>query len=170
MRKKKSINRLVRRVLVGRRPRQTLIRALALGVVCYILFGFAFLPFRVDGESMAPSYQDGGFNFANALIYRIRDPQPGDVVLIEITGRRAMHLKRVLAVPGDHIYFVNGILHVNGSERPEPYVAKKGGWTTPPEQLGPGEYFVAGDNRSIPWAGHTMGVVDRSHIVGRILF
>ena len=119
---------------------------------------------------MAPSYQDGGFNFANALIYRIRDPQPGDVVLIEIAGRRAMYLKRILAVPGDRVYFENGVLYVNGKERPEPYVVEGESWTTTPEQLGPGKYFVAGDNRSTPWEDHAMGIVNRSRIAGRILF
>ncbi len=161
---------MVRRILIGRRPRQTLIRTLILAVVCYAVFRFAFLPVYVKGDSMAPTYRDASLNMANTLVYRFREPTPGEVVVIEMAGRRTMFLKRVLAGPGDVVYFEDGLLMVNGRSVDEPYVMKHGTWTTEPENLEPDEYFVAGDNRAMPWEWHTMGVVHRSRIAGRVVF
>lgn len=158
------------RVLIGRRPARTFVRLIILAGICYVIFQYAFIPVFVRGVSMEPTYRDGTWNVANTLVYRFRDPIPGDVVVIEMAARRAMYLKRVLAGPGDRVHFQAGTLILNDVEVDEPYVAKNGYWTTVPEMLGPFEYFVAGDNRSTAWEWHTMGVVDRSRIAGRILF
>ncbi len=157
-------------LLIGRRPAHTLVRTGILAALCFLVFRFVLIPVFVRGESMEPTFRDGGLNMANTLVYRLRDPLPGEVVVIEMATRRTMYLKRVLATPGDTVYFQQGALFVNGMRIEEPYVIQGGRWTTPPEQLGVDEYFVAGDNRSTPWEWHTMGVVNRSRIAGRILF
>ena len=161
---------LLRRALIGRRPRQTFWRALALAAVCFVVFRFALIPVYVNGQSMLPTYSDRSVNFANRLVYRLRDPLPGEVVVIEMAGWRAMFLKRVLAVPGQTVRFAEGELWVDGHRVTEPYVQLTGDWTTALETLEQGEYFVAGDNRSTPWEHHSMGVVERRRIAGRIVF
>jgi signal peptidase I len=161
---------LLRRMLIGRRPRRTFWRALVLAAVCFVVFRFALIPVYVNGESMLPTYRDRSVNFANRLVYRLRDPRPGEVVVIEMAGRRTMFLKRILAVPGQTVRFEDGVLRVDGQPVPEPYVRLSGDWTTAVETLGNGEYFVAGDNRGTPWEQHSMGVVDRRRIAGRIVF
>jgi hypothetical protein len=42
-------------------------------------------------------------------------------------------------------------------------------WDHAPERLGPDEYYVVGDNRSMDFEQHTKGIADRSRIVGKIL-
>jgi len=160
----------VRRVLIGRDPAKTLIRALVLAVLCYMIFRFAFVPVYVRGASMEPTFSDGALNLANTLVYRTRDPARGEVVVIEMAGRRTMYLKRILGVPGDTVHFDEGTLIVNGTPVEESYVARTGTWTTQPERLETDQYFVAGDNRATPWEWHTIGIVDRSRIAGRIIF
>ncbi len=159
---------LLRRLVIGARPRNTIRRALLLAGICVVVFRFVWIPVWVQGHSMAPTLQDGAFRFAHRLGIQRRPPQRGDVVVIELAGQRAMYLKRILAVPGDAVQFRDGTLWVNGEEVPEPYVVYDGNWNTGLEQLGPDEFFVAGDNRSEPWEWHTMGVVDRERIAGRV--
>ena len=156
--------------LIGRHPVRTLIRAGLLAAFCVVIFRYALLPVVVSGDSMYPAYRNGQLGFANGLAYARAEPQHGDVVVIEMTGRSAMYLKRVLGVPGDEVRFLNGVLLVNGVSVTEPYVEEPGSWTTSKEVLGPNDYFVAGDNRSGPWQWHAMGVVDRQQIAGRVLF
>lgn len=161
---------LWRRMLIGRRPSRTMIRSVFLAGFCVLIFRHAFIPVYVKGDSMLPTYWDGQFGFANSLAFRNREPDIGDVVVIEMIGRRSMYLKRIVGLPGDTVEFRNGQLYVNGEHRPEPYLENAGDWNVPPEMLGPMDFYVVGDNRSMPWHWQTMGVVHRDLIVGRILF
>lgn len=154
--------------LIGKRPARTGLRAGLLALGAYVVFTYLYLPMFVRGDSMMPTYTDGAFRFANAWHYRWNDPDVGDVVVIALAGRRTMFMKRVLAGPGDTVFFREGQLVVNDIDVEEPYVVIAGTWSTPSEELGTDEFFVAGDNRSGPLEGHVMGVVERNRIVGKL--
>ena len=81
-----------------------------------------------------------------------------------------MLFKRVLGLPGETVEFRNGILFINGTETPEPYVQKGGEWNLNPRRVNNGEFFVTGDNRSMFIDEHVMGIVDLERIVGQPLF
>lgn len=153
-------------VLVGRRPRRTLLRALAVAAVAFVFFRFVLLPVRVVGASMEPTVPDGAWRFAFLPRYAFSEPRRGDIVVIALAGRRVMYLKRVLAVPGDRLRFEAGRLYLDGEPQPEPYVRQRGRWTTSAYKLAPGEYYVAGDNRRAPIEEHATGIVDRRRIAG----
>lgn len=159
----------VRAILIGRRPRRTLIRALGWAIAAYLFFGHFVRPVRVQGRSMEPTVRDGAFRFANLHAARMRDPRHGELVVIRTAGRRMMLLKRVLAVPADRVRFRNGTLWLNGEPQAEPYVVHRGRWTTAEYRLGPDEYYVAGDNRSAWIEDHEIGIAPRARIVG-VLF
>jgi signal peptidase I len=183
-------------VLIGRRPKRTLIRVCVLIVVCLIVRVFVLLPVRIHGGSMLPTYHDQGIrkiNFVNRLAYARHEPRRGDVVLIRISGSdystreilrdllhghltanrlagpSAMLLKRIVGLPGETVEFANGRLLVDGNELAEPYVKLPCNWNMAPRKLGPGQYFVVGDNRSMPMEFHEFGVAARERIIGRIL-
>lgn len=158
------------RFLIGNRPLRTLVRAMILAGVCFWVFRFSIIPVYVRGDSMLPTYHDGQFGFANSLAFRNQDPGFGEVVVIELSGRRKMYLKRIVGLPGDTVEFRDGNLFVNNDFIPETYVILPTDWTVPPETLGQQEFYVVGDNRSMPWHAQTMGIVDRERIVGRIMF
>jgi signal peptidase I len=80
-----------------------------------------------------------------------------------------MYLKRVIGMPGETVAFVNGQVLINGQALDEPYEKLPCGWNLPPEKLGPDEYFVVGDNRSMPSENHTFGKVERNRIVGKAI-
>lgn len=156
--------------LIGREPRRTLRRALVLAVVTYLLFGHVLRPVLVRGISMEPTLHDGGLRLANLLRYRNHEPQRGDIVIIRMAGGRSFYLKRVLAMPGETISFRNGHRQLSGRPAPEPYLADAGTWDMAPIELGPAQYFVAGDNRSVPIEQHLVGTVARADIRGGLLW
>ena len=156
-------------IAVGRNPRYTLVRIVVLVVVCVALFHFVLLPVRVDGISMFPTYKNGSVNFSNRLAYLWHEPRRGDVVTIRYAGEHLMLLKRIIGLPGETVAFDNGAVLINGQPLPEPYEKHPGDWTLLPRKLGPDEYFVVGDNRTMPYKQHTFGVVERFRIVGKVL-
>jgi len=183
----------LRVLLIGRRPRFTLIRAIVLALIAFVVFGFLLLPVRIDGPSMLPAYRDGSFNLVNRLAYVRHPPQRGDVVAIRISGREysrgellddlvhlrvkfgrlfrpsVMYLKRVVGLPGETVAFSNGQLLVNGKPRNEPYVEFPCNWERPLQKLGPDQFFVVGDNRAMRMIDHTFGAAERSRIVGKTI-
>lgn len=161
---------LARRLLIGRRPARTLLRAFVWAAAATLFFGRVLLPVRVSGDSMEPTVHDGAIRFAFLQRYAYSDPRPGDLVVIRMAGQKVMFLKRVLAVGGERVAFERGALRVNGYPRPEPYLRDAGDWTLPETFVPRGELFVAGDNRSVPMESHVMGFVKRNRIAGGIVF
>ena len=80
-----------------------------------------------------------------------------------------MLLKRIIGLPGETIAFVNGQVLINDQTLDEPYEKLSCDWNLPPEKLGPNEYFVVGDNRSMPPEWHTFGKASRDRIIGKLL-
>ncbi len=156
-------------VLIGRNPQLTLIRIVLLVAVCVLVLKYIVLPIRVTGISMLPTYPDRAIRLVNRLAYRSHAPQRGDVVAIRLTGEHLMLLKRIVGLPGETLEFINGTLYIDGEPIQEPYVKMPCYWNLGPLQIGPGEYYVVGDNRSMAERDHTKGRVSLSKIVGKTL-
>ncbi|HMP72747.1 MAG TPA: signal peptidase I [Kiritimatiellia bacterium] len=153
--------------IFGRNPGRTLIRACFLAVLTVAIALFVVRPVRIQGQSMYPTYVNGAFSAIFPSAYTWQEPRRGDVVAIRIRGARMFYLKRILGLPGETVEFKDGRLLVDGKGSPEPYLHDPGTWTIPPVQLGPDEFYVAGDNRKVRWQDHTMGRVQRAQISGR---
>jgi signal peptidase I len=156
-------------IVFGRNPKITLIRILALVAVCFVVFKFILLPIRVEGISMLPTYKDRSINFVNRLAYWRHEPRRGDVVGIRLAGIHVMYLKRIIALPGETVAFENGRVMIDGQPLDEPYEKWRSDWTLPPVKLDADEYFVVGDNRTMPPENHVHGAVTRERIVGKIV-
>jgi signal peptidase I len=161
----------LRIMLIGRKPKRTLIRALILAIFCFFffkffVFQFIVLPVRIEGYSMFPTYSDWGINFVNRLAYRHVAPQRGDIIGIRMAGQKIMLMKRIVGMPGETIAFEHNRLIINGEEMPEPYLKHHS--PAPymnPVTLDANEYYVIGDNRMNSDAGK----IPRERIVGKIL-
>jgi signal peptidase I len=160
----------LQRVLVGRRPSRTLVRAAIIVVVSVVTFGWVLRPIRAYGPSMQPTYRDGGLYLVNRLAYLAGEPRRGDVVAIRLAGPRVLFVKRVLGLPGERVRIDAGIVHVDEKPLDEPYVVHRAAWVMREKRLGNREYFVAGDNRGMPIDQHDLGTVSRDRIVGRMLW
>ena len=156
--------------MIGRNPRATLLRIVAIVGVAFVVFGWVLVPMRLSGISMLPTYQDGTFNFANRAAYWIDEPTRGDVVAIRMAGPHAFYVKRIIGMPGERIEIVAGTVTVDNEVLIEPTVSRRAAWNLEPITLAPGEFFVVGDNRSMKIENHDLGRVTRRRIVGKLLF
>jgi signal peptidase I len=160
----------VQRVLIGRRPKRTLLRVVVLVAVCFVVFRFVLVPIRVEGRSMLPTYKDKGVNLVNRLAYVVHEPRRGDVVAIRThAGEHIMYMKRIVGLPGETVAFHDGYLFINGKPLDEPYLKLRGNWEHGPMQDGPDEYYVVGDNREMAWEDHYQGRFERARLVGKVL-
>lgn len=157
-------------IALGRKPRNTLIRTAILIVLVAIIFGFRILlPIRVEGISMLPTFRDHSLHLINRLAYWHHSPKRGDIVSIRYAGIHYMLLKRVVGLPGETVAFENGRVLIDGKPLDEPYEKEKCDWNMPPEKLSADEYFVVGDNRTMPMELHVFGRTTRERIIGKLL-
>lgn len=158
----------VARLVVGRDPKRTLIRAAVLVVAGYLLIAYGILPVRGQGPSMTPTVRDGQLMIVNKLAYAVRRPRRGELTAVTWVEDREVLIKRILAGPGDTIAITNGVVVVNDVAIAEPYVQQRAPWNMAPATMAADQYFVVGDNRGMPMAQHTMGTVDRARLIGPV--
>jgi signal peptidase I len=156
--------------MLGRHPAKTAIRLAVLVVASFVLFRWVLLPVRTYGDSMLPTYQSASFHIVNRAAYFWNPPERGDVVGVRLAGWRVMYVKRIVGLPGEQVAFHEGTLLVDGRAIIEPYVQRPSNWTTTEVRLGEDEFFVVGDNRSMPMDQHEFGRVKRERIAGPLLF
>ena len=161
---------LTRRILFGPNPRRTSVRVLVLVAISFVLFKWVLLPVRAEGISMQPTYESGSFRLVNRLSFIGDGPERGDIIAIRLAGERVVYVKRVIGLPGERLEIVDGQVLINGTPLDEPYVRNRKPWTLAEVTMAPGEYFVVGDNRGMNLRDHTMGRVDASRIIGRVVF
>jgi signal peptidase I len=160
----------MRNLLLGRNPRAALTRAAAIIVVAIVTFRLVLLPMRLQGISMQPTYSSGAINFANRLVFWLREPARGDVVAIRMAGPSVLYVKRIVGLPRERIEIVQGVVLVDGEALIEPNVVYRAGWNLPAFTVGEDEYFVVGDNRGMAMENHDFGRAKRARIVGKLLF
>jgi signal peptidase I len=126
--------------------------------------------------------------FVNKLLYRVRDPQRGEIIVFRAPkeadaegGHKNENIliKRLIGTPGDTVEIRDGKVWLNGKPQDEPYIrdpmekiqrsdVKFGG--DEPYKLKPNEYFVMGDNRNHSWDSRFWGPVTRDRIMGKAAF
>ena len=163
--------------MFGRNLKWTLLRLVIWSVLCVVVFKLLFIHIRVDGISMLPTCADKSTYWVSRLAYLWHEPQRGDIVAIRfvtpdnsISRLEPPHivlLKRIIGLPGETISFVNGRALINGVILDEPYETLDCNWNCAPVTLGPDQYYVVGDNRSMPPEDHTHGKCERNQIVGK---
>ena len=154
-----------------------LLRAALWAALCVVVFKLLFIHIRVDGISMLPTCADQSIYWVSRLAYLRHEPQRGDVVAIRfvtpddsISRMEPPHivlLKRIIGLPGETVAFVNGRALINGEILDEPYETLDCNWNCAPVTLGPDQYYVVGDNRSMPQEDHVHGKCERNQIVGK---
>ncbi len=149
---------------------------LALGLALFLRF-FIAAPYVVSGASMEPTFFDWHYLIIDKLVYAIKAPERGDVIVFKLpqdTGRSL--IKRVIGLPsetvkifGSKITIINAE-HQNGFTLDEPYIESKNASTGDRLEttLGEGEYFVLGDNRRVSADSRLWGKLPQADITGRV--
>lgn len=143
-------------------------------ILAFLLVYFFGLQVRVSDDSMGETLHAGQKVLVNRASYRVADPKADDIVLYHADGTGWQHetIKRVIAVPGDHVQITDGYLYVNDS-RYEPYGDIRidmAGIAKEELVLGEDEYFLMGDD---PYTSEdsryeAIGLISRDEILGRV--
>ncbi len=146
--------------------------ALFFAVMCFKCFGFRV---SVLGNSMEPGIVQGQNVFVNKLAYRMSTPERGNVVAFYPGGDSQMHpsVKRIVAIPGDSVQVLNGVLLINGvpCTYSDAYASiSDPGLAADMEIMEDGQYFVMGDNpdESEDSRSAGIGTVQEEDIIGSV--
>lgn len=138
------------------------------------IFGKFLLEARyIPASSMLPTLAIGDRLIINKIIYRLRSPQRGEIIVFSPTDTllernfNSDFIKRIIGVPGDKIEVAEGQIYVNGQILQEAYILEKPDYNFGPAIVPPDSYFVLGDNRNISFDSHYWGFVPRQNIIGQ---
>ena len=138
-----------------------------LEIIAAILLAAAFSWFFVPGERV----------LMDSAWYRLSSPKRGDIIAFRTSEdkKASIHIKRVIALPGETVQIRDGQILINGevyNEKDEFPAITNAGLASEPITVGKGQYFVLGDNRnnSEDSRHNGMGLVDSDRIVGKLWF
>ena len=154
---------------------QGIVVVLAILVMIYL---FIMSPQEINGASMEPNFHNGEYILTNKILYKLRDPVRGDVVIFKSPMNKEIdYIKRVIGLPGDAVSLKENALWVNGVKVSEPYLAPStpifGGSYLHEGQsvtVPPGTYFVAGDNRPHSSDSREFGPIAKEDFIGVAIF
>lgn len=146
--------------------------------------------YRMPGAAMEPTLKcaAGPTNYACTgtysdrfavakLAFLVREPGRGDVVAFALPERGAArcgfggtHVHRIVGVPGETVRVRRGVVHIDATPLPEPYVRRRDSDTRPPRRLGDDEFYVLGDNRPQSCDSRIWGPVTRDALIGLVVW
>ncbi|WP_026906100.1 signal peptidase I [Paucisalibacillus globulus] len=145
--------------------------------LAFLVRTFLFTPIIVDGPSMQPTLHNKDQMIVNKFIYRFDEPERFDVVVFHANDKKDF-IKRIIALPGEHVAYKDNILYINGQPIEEKFFTENqidvhtndftleqinGNYTTVPE----GHVFVLGDNRTNSTDSRLLGPIPIEQIVGK---
>ncbi len=71
---------------------------------------------------MQPNFETGERLIVNKILYTIREPKFGEVVVFDVPEQGRKFIKRVIGVPGDKIRLEGDDLYINDKKIDEPYI------------------------------------------------
>ncbi|MDC0336406.1 signal peptidase I, partial [Pseudodesulfovibrio sp.] len=137
-----------------------------------VIEGYYFQSFKVPSGSMLTTLRVGD-HFMSEMLSDSAVIGRGDITVFEMPDGDKYFVKRIVGLPGETIKIINKYVHVNGIALDEPYVRHTKSDTVPirdnfgPVKLGPGEYFLMGDNREASYDSRWFGPIDRATIIAR---
>jgi signal peptidase I len=128
----------------------------------------------VSGPSMQPTVFDGDdvLMFHYDVAY-----QRHNIVVVQVpTGLDYSYfIKRIVGLPGETVRIENGQVFIDDVALDEPYL--DGPTPCPPQfsnyceiELGAGEYYILGDNRSASNDSRNLGAMDEDQLFGRVVY
>jgi signal peptidase I len=142
------------------------------------------LVWRVEGPSMQPTIDDGSIVIVDDVRAPATGYRRGDIVILSPPGRAASFpfgtmIKRVVALPGEHVRVTGSAVEVDGRVLDEPYLPRALSSladdailfpaTVIEATVPPGHVFVMGDHRGMSTDSTSFGPVPVQQLHGRVL-
>ena len=142
----------------------------------FVIVYYAGVQIRNIGDSMSPTLEADDVVLVNRLVYKVKAPKRGDLVVFKPNGNENSHfyIKRVAAEPGDTVQIKGGFLYVNDelvTDLPIAAIANPG-MAEDPLRVEDDCYFVIGDNPNSSEDSRyaDIGNVNRKDIEGKPWF
>jgi len=150
---------------------------LAAVAIALLVRAFFIGNFKIPTTSMVPTLDVGDRLLSNDIIYKIRAPRRGEVVIFKYPEEpRRDFVKRMVGLPGEKVMLKNGRIYINGRQVSDKNIASRyyysDGYYGNEIEIGiPGEsYFVLGDNSINSKDSRYWGFVPEKNLVGKAVF
>ena len=148
----------------------TLVLAAMIGIML-------FQTVTMQESSMEPTIAVGDRFFINRVVYKFSSPKRGDLIVFRTNASddAALHIRRVIGLPGETIQISGGRILIDGEAYKEgkdfPMISNPG-LASSSITLEAGEYFVLGDNRNNSEDSRyaDIGMIKKRYIAGKIWF
>lgn len=164
--------------------REYLESILIAAILALFIRTFVFQAFKIPTGSMEPNLLVGDHIVVNKFVYGptggsggwsflpAREIERGDVIVFRAPQEPDKDfIKRVIAVGGDTVEMVDGVVHVNGEAVDEPYAEYSSPYGSRRDmdrlQIEPGHYFCLGDNRDNSRDSRYWGTVPQELVKGK---
>lgn len=118
------------------------------------IFQQNFRTIQVQGNSMAPTFDDGSHLLASSAYWLVGPIRKGDIVVVSDDNGGAI-IKRVYRMAGEKVDWLNV---------PEDYNMSDGEYVVPNQSL-----YVLGDNREVSEDSRRFGPVPYDRIIGKVV-
>lgn len=136
-------------------------------VIAVILIrSFIMTPALVNGSSMDDTLKDGQLVILNKLVYRVKDINRFDIVVVKNYEGNDKIIKRVIGLPNETIEYKDNKLYINDYLVEVDFKYKD--TSDFKVTTGDGEYFVMGDNRPVSKDSRMLGSFKKSEILGKV--
>ena len=146
------------------------------GIVALFIRTFFFQAYRIPTGSMIPTLKIGDHLISNKVVYKLREPLRGEVIIfIYPKNPRKTFVKRLIGLPGDKVRINDGKIFINGkqitiSQIASRYYYPQGPYGENEVKVPKNSFYVLGDNTTNSNDSRFWGFVPEKNLAGKAQF